>query len=1117
MALSIAVFANAYAADEGIRPANLSTQQEIKVTGTVTNMSGETMPGVNVTIEGTAIGVVTDMDGKYTITVPNEKSVLVFSFVGYTPEKVVVEKQTKIDMVLVEDIKALSEVVVTALGIKKEKKVLGYATTTIKGDDLVKSGTPINPLTSLYGKAAGLRISQTSGGPSAGMIINIRNSVSLSEVSSTRPLFVVDGIPIFDENTGSNRNDRDGRDRGTGINDINAEDIASIEILKGAKAAVLYGSSGANGVVLITTKTGSKSKGLGVDLSLSNTWDNIAYYPEYQNEFGTGSNVAVSKLDPANVDADGFKYETVDGKRVPVYSNTNQGSFGPKMDGRMMRWYDGVMRPYSPQPDNYKDLFRTGNYRSVNFAVSNSGELGNIRFSYTNKYYKSTVLGADQQNHNVSISGNLKTGSRINLGFSTNYYYTFNHNAPYRVQDAFVTYGIARDFKADLALANIADETGKYPYLRNAAIYNQVGSDIRSIHNEYLWNQTQNTFDEKRHHLIQSVNFDYKIAKWLTWTTLSGFDLTLKDNEVKKKVDRPIYDKSSTKDEFYGYYSRSNRNIMDLYLQSYLNFDKPINSDFHLSGMVGTVYKYNFDKDVSAITKNFQIENFFHLGNSTDVTKVNGNGSRGSDILYSVLGSAQLAFKNYLFAEISGRQDWSSILPPANNSYFYPGVSLSWITSETFELPEVIKYFKTRLSWADVGRPGPRYFGNQNFETGTYAGIPYLIAPSDLPPADYASVTNKLPKENLKPERKREIEAGFEIYFFNRNRLKLDLAFYRSNTYNQIMALDVPAASGVNRIKVNAGEIQNTGVEAQITGTPLLTKDFSWEVTLNISSNNAIVKKLAKGVTSQKLWGITGANARADIDKPYGEVYITPWLRDSVGNLIVSSTGLYQFDRENPKKVGKITPDVIGGLSSTLNYKGISLGFDIDYQFGGILISQTNMYMKGNGTGKESLKYRDEARGGLPYYVDNDGNYHQLASHSDQAPTDSKYNFIFHDGVVLPGVKADGSVNNVIMPAQNYYINTYWQSGMDITEDCVYKSDYINLRRVTLSYTLPSKLTQNLKIQRVIVTAFATNLMYIYKDVPNVTPESYAGTNEFTEYSNMPGIRSFGMELKMSF
>jgi iron complex outermembrane receptor protein len=1089
--------------------------QDFNITGVVRDSEGFPLPGVNVLIEGTTVGVISDANGKFSLNVPNENSVLVFSYVGFLSEKVAVGSQRNIEIKLIEDIQNLQEVVVTALGIKREKKALGYAISSIKGEELVKSSTPINPLMALYGKAAGVKISGTSGGPAAGMVINIRNSVSLTESTNTRPLFVVDGIPIFDENTGSNRNDREGRDRGTGINDVNAEDIASIEILKGAKAAVLYGYAGANGVVLITTKAGSKAKGLGIDFSISNTWDKVAFYPEYQNEFGTGSNLAYAGIDPNLTDKEGFRYDMVNGVKTPIYFTTNEGfSFGPKMDGRDILWYDGVMRPYSSQKDNYSELFRTGHLRTINFSIANNGEIGDLRFSYTNKDYQSPVFEAYQRNHNISITGNLKTGNRIKLGFATNYYNTFNHNAPFRIQDAFVTYGIARDLKVDLLKSNVFDETGRYSYFRNRTIANKVGGAVvGSLFNEYIWNQSQNVFDETRHHLIQSLNFDVKLAKGLNWTTLGGFDMTRFQNEVKMKVTRPLYE-----DPFQGYYSMGERNVMNLYMQSYLNFDQKISEKFQFNAMFGGVYKDNTDRRLSSITRDFQIENYFHLGNSTDVDKVESNGSRGRDVLYSVLGSAQISYNDMLFAEFSGRNDWSSILPPSNNRFFYPGVSLSWVMSQAFQLPEFVKYAKTRVSWADVGRPGPRYFGNQNFEQGSYGGVPYLIAPSELPPADYASVSNTLPVENLKPERKREVEAGLEFYLFSGNRLTFDMAYYQSHTYDQIMALTVPAASGVSKIKVNAGDIQNNGFEFQVKGIPVLTNNFSWDVTLNISHNTSEVKKLAKGVTTQPLWGVTGAKMVAEIGKPYGEIFITPWLRDSVsGKYIVNADGLYQFDREHPKKVGKLQPDWMGGLSSNVNYKGFALGFDIDYQFGGTLLSQTNMYLKGNGSGEESLKYRDEARGGMPYYVTADGKYHQLPSHDAAVPSDSKYSFIFHDGVVLPGIKADKTANDIIMPAQRYYVSTYWQGGMDITEDAVYKSDYVNLRRITLSYQIPSKFTQKLKIQRAQVAAFATNVMYLYKDVPNVTPESFAGTNEFTEYSNMPGIRSYGLELKFSF
>lgn len=1094
-----------------------SVLQKQTVTGKLTSSNGEPVIGASILEKGTTNGVTSNVDGNYKITVSSSESVLVFSFVGYLTEEKVVGNQSVIDLVMVEDVKALQEVVVTALGIKREKKALGYAVSSVSGEELIKSSDPINPLMSLYGKAPGVRISSTSGGPTAGMIINIRNSVSLFEGSNTRPLFVVDGIPIFDENTGSNRNDRDGRDRGTGINDINADDIESIDILKGAKAAVLYGYKGANGVVLITTKSGKKGKGLGVEASTSYTTDNIAFYPKYQNIYGSGGNVAYMGLDPALTDADGFNYRMISGVKTPVFWGSTGESFGPVMDGRNILWYDGVMRPYSPQPDNYKELFQTGHLRTSNLAISNGGEFGNFRFSYTNKDYEGVALSTSQTNHNLSFNGSLKAIRNITIDFSSNYYYTFNHNAPFRVQDAFVTYGIPRDLKTDLLKSNIYDPTGVYSFFRNKDYSNNAGGIIaNSIFGEYIWNQTQNNFDETRHHFVQSVKIDTKLTHWMNLVMLGGFDYTGKTDLVEKKVTRPIIE-SNPAEEFKGYYSADQRNIMNMYAQAYLNFDKKIGSDFRLNGLVGGVYSNNKERGVKAITKNFLVENWFVFGNSTDVIKASGEGYRAKDLLYSALASAQLAYRESLFLELQGRNDWSSILPPSNNSYFYPGASVAWVASQSLNLPAAIKFAKIRASWADVGRPGPRYFGNLNFDVSSYGNVPYMTSSSSLPPADFENANGKIPKENLKPERKREFETGLEMNFLENNRVGFDLSFYKSNVYNQIMELTVPAASGVSKIRVNAGDIQHTGMELQLKGTPLLARNFSWNNTLNLSYDKTKINKLARGVTIQPLWGITGAKAQAVVGGEYGEIFINKWTRDANGNLVVNADGLYTTDRTKDTKVGVYLPKILGGFNTNFNYQGLTLDLDFDFQFGGTMISQTNMYLKGNGTGENSLQYRDEAHGGLPYYVDNNKVYHLLASHTAAVPSDSRYPFIFHDGVVLPGVKADGKTNDIVIPAQRYYEGTYWQSGMDITEDMIFKSDYVALRRITFSYQIPRKLTSKLSVQNARIAVFALNVAYLYKPVPNVTPESFSGTNEFTEYSNLPGVRSFGVELRLSF
>lgn len=1082
------------------------------VSGTVVaEADGLGLPGVSVSEKGTGNGVLSDAEGKFSLKVSSGQSTLVFSFIGMSSAQEPVNNRAVINVKLKSADIGLDEVVVTALGIKRDRKALGYSMSSLKADDLVKAGTPINPLTSLYGKAAGVRVSSTSGGPSAGMVINIRNSVTLNEGSNTRPLIVVDGIPIFDENTSITASDRAGRDRGTGINDINANDIESMDILKGAKAAVLYGSAGANGVILITTKSGSKNKGFGIESSVSYTWEDVAFLPEMQNEFGTGSNVAFSNRDPQMVDENGFLYTMVNGTKTKTYFNGSNSSFGPKMDGSNILWWNGQMLPYTPQPDNYKALFQQGHLRTANVVLSNAGELGSFRASYTAKGYDGVQLRSSQENHNFSFNGNIKISERVKLSTVSNYYYTFNRNAPYHMQDGFVTYGIRRDMKPELWLNNITDQNG-YWYFSDNALAQKVGALGSGIGMEYLWNQTQNDNDETKHHFIQSVDLNVELTDWLSFKILTGFDMTRRMLEVKKKVTKPL-----SENPFQGYYSVGERNILNFYTQAHLNVDTKIGNNFNFSGLVGGVYRNNSDRQLQSITEDFLVENWFSLGNSSRSIKSQGSGWRGSDVLYSVLGSTQLSFKDYLFLELQARNDWSSILPPKNNNYFYPGASISWIASQALKMPEVIKFAKTRFSVADVGRPGPRYFGNMSYGINSYGGIPYASTSGEIPPVDFANANGKLPEENLKPERKREYEIGLEMSFFKDNRLGFDFSAYKSNSYNEIIALQVPASSGTSKVRTNAGDIQHIGLELQLRAKPVLSKNFQWETVVNLASDKTKINKLANNIEIIPLWGVTGAKIEARVDGEYGEIYVNPYRTNATGERIVGSNGLYETNKDSLKLVGKVVPDYTGGLVNNFTYKRFTLGVDIDFQYGGTLISQTNMYLKGNGTGKESLQYRDEARGGFPYYVNKDGQSIQVASHTAAVPADAKYNFIFHDGVILPGVKADGSKNDKLISAEEYYSRTFWNGDMAVSEDAVYKSDYVALRRITLSYNVPDQFTRKMGVYNVQVSGFGSNLAYIYKALPNVSPESTMGTNNFTEKAAASSVRMFGVELKLAF
>ncbi len=1080
------------------------SQQSGKVTGTVEDAFGP-VAGASVVVKGTANGTMTDMNGKFSLDGVKSGSIITISFIGYATQEIKYTGQSSLQVKLEEDAQTIDEVVVTALGVKREKKALGYSVSSVKGEELLEAGTPMNAVQSLYGKTSGLQLQTTSAGPSGGMNIKVRNAISLTENSSTRPLIVVDGIPIHDENTSMNSGSGD---HGTGLNDINAEDIASIEILKGAKAAVLYGSEGANGVMLITTKSGGK-KGLGIDFGVNHSWYNAAFLPELQNEYGSGSSAGTAAL--SVIDKDGF-YTTTDanGNTVESLWRGASGSFGPKLDGRQLLWWDGSYRSYSAQKDNEKDLYRTGGLTNVNFALSNGGELGSFRLSYNYRDYDAISYGSDNASHSFTFAADLKANDWIKVKMNTSYTNTKDHNAITQIQDM-RTYGIPREQDVNLIKdIYLTDEGYNYFSMNNSVTQ---WAPYTSYLSGYFWQQLRNSRDYTRNHLIQSLNIDVDFNDKFSWTTLGGLDWTIADTESKSYVRKPLSYENKQ-----GGYSVSNSRNTIMYGQTSFNYNQTFNDVWDVSAMVGGAVKYTKDESMNQyISETFAIENWFSMQNTREDFGPRSSRSRGDDLLLSVFASAQLAYANQVYFEVQARNDWSSILPPENNHYFYPGASLSWIFTEAFKIPS-LNYGKVRASWADVGRPGPRYYGNVSFSLSSYGGQPTMSVPSYLPPADYASANGSFPEPNLKPERKREYELGLEGAFLPGNRIGLDFSFFHNNTYDQITKLTVPSSSGLSEVRMNAGDIAQNGIELSINTKPIVTKDWKWDLGFNLARYTTKVKELGKGIELLEMWGGTGASIRSVPDGEYGEVYIYPYQRDENGNRIVNQgTGVWDFDKTQRVKVGKITPDVIGGLTTSVAYKDFSISAVFDFQFGATMISQTNMYLLGNGSGKESLKYRDEAHGGLPYYVNTAGKRILLDSHSAAVPADSYYPFILHDGVITPGVTSDGKPNEMLISAEQYYTKLFWQGGMDMSEDQIYKSDYISLRSLSFNYNLPKKFLSKFHVQNARVSAFANNLCYIYKAIPNVTPESGLGTNSYTEVSTVPGVRSFGLGLNVSF
>ncbi len=1065
--------------------ATATAQSRKTVTGTVTDNKGEALAGVSVLEKGTGNGVTTNGDGKYSINV-TDGSTLRFSFIGFVAKEVPVGSQTFINASLEADSKTLDDVVITGLGIKREKKTLGYAQTTIKSEQLETTGSAMNAMTALYGKVPGMSLTTTALGPSGGINLKIRNSIALTDQSNTRPLFVIDGIPMLDWESDINRG------TGNGLNDIDMDNVESFEVLKGSKAAVLYGGRGANGVILITTKSGAKRPGLGIDANFQYASDNVWVQQEFQNQYGSGLHALYAAA--GVVDKDGFYTKGGVQAFYPTPYN-----FGPKLDGRNIRWYDDVQRPYIAQPDNIEQLYRNGVTAKTNVAIQGGGSYGSYRLSYNRRDYKGIFQGFDATDNNFQFNGNVQITDRVNLKLVSTFSNAFNHNSPTPNQNAFVTYGMPRNLDMELLKTQVIDPETGYGYWRMNNRINTIspGSIVRADMAEgYFFNQWQNMYDNTRQHFTNSATLNIKFSDKVSLETVGGFDLITNKNEVGERLVQPLNIAAG------GNYSLSNRRDMAYHGQSILRYDTKF-KNYSISALAGAVIQRNENESMfRRINGGFITRDWFSLNNSRNNQLFDGSG-RGFDNLYGVLGSVQVGYKEWLFVDVQGRNDWSSILPPGNNSFFYPGVSAIFVFSDALKMPSWLDFGKLRASWADTGRPGPRYFANTTYGIGSYGSTITYSPPSDKPAVD------------LKPERKREYEFGLEAKMLE-NRLGFEFSFYTGSIYNQILGLSVAPSSGVNNIRVNAGEVSHQGIDLLLTGTPLKTKDFAWNMTLNAARNQPKVKKLAEGINTQILSGVQGSQVVARVGRPFGELEIYPYAKDANGNRLVNGTGNYYQDKSKRIVAGKVIPDMVGGLLNQFNYKNFTLNFNLDYSFGSTIASITNLYMIGNGSSKKTLEGRDEASGGLPYYVNNAGRTVRLPNHNSPTPADSRYPFIFHDGNILPGVKADGTANDIIITATDRYAY-YWQSFLDLHEEYVYKNDYIKLRDINLMYTIPQSVSRKFGIDKLKVSIFANNIAYLYKTMPNVDAESVNTTNSYYENNAWPTARTFGASLRASF
>ena len=1087
--------------------------QETKtIQGMVRDVTGEPLIGASVIEKGTNNGVITDVDGNFTLTVPADAT-LSIAYMGYATREIHLAKRKKqgdLRVTLREDSQQLKEVVVTAMGIKKDTKRLGYAVSTIESDEIVKAGAT-NFASAMYGKAPGIRITQTQGGSAGAVSINVRGLTSIT--GNNQPLIILDGVPIRNGGTGKSTDfaefGNDGQIRSNGLVDINPEDIESVSVLKGASATALYGSEAANGAVVITSKR-AKSGKLTVDFTAQVTANLPAYLPKVQTVYGPGRyNTEYSDYEKQT---GGFYQRTMNGESYRSLYNTTM-SFGPKYDGSDVLYWDGKMRPYLPATDNpWKELFRTGWNQTYNLAISQGTETSSNRFSYTFMGETPNSLTGSFTKHNFKLTGSYKPARTLNIEYSLNY---IVQDVKDRPQTSLNLYG---------SFSNMFSSFMDIPYLKQSYVTSlgyrntYAGGDATLTPDEawaydpgylngvsnMLWNMYHHHSKETENRLIGMIRPTWQITNWLSLRAQLSTDITDTKQTLEYETERPnsLYDPS-------GSFQNINRRYDIVYGDVMLNFNYNIRR-FDIAATLGWTGRYENMNNMRVSTNGGLVtENWFDLNASryTDSSTL-----QRMELLKTVyLGTLSLGWDNYLFLELTGRQERSSTLK--DQSFFYPSANLSFLFSNAFRMPAWWNHGKLRLSYGVVGNAPETYAANIIYEQGSDNGFTWNYVPSSWGNA------------NIRPEKKYEYEIGFESKFLN-NRLGFDVSYYNNRVKDQILSTPQPSTSGVKYVLMNVGEVANEGWDISVSATPVLTKNFRWDLTANYGIYRNKVVKLADGVPYLEISNIGGGGAKIQAVEghPMGDIYVQVPQMNENGEYLVSDKGLYMNQTEL-QRVGNINPDGVGGLFSSFSYKNIFLDFSIDFRIGGDVINEMYQYSTASGLTPESLQFRDTEHGGLSYYYPGNNNASGVPVQVDPSlGAGPNGETVYHDGVILPGVVAStGEKNTRIIPAGYYYNQTYnWgtQPEQLTYRHSVFDNSYVKLRELTIGYQFPEKLISKLGMTRLSVSVFGRNLFYFYKALKNYDAESSVGTSWASQAvvgGSTTATRNFGVSLRASF
>ncbi|ARS36385.1 SusC/RagA family TonB-linked outer membrane protein [Pontibacter actiniarum] len=1020
------------------------------VTGTVTDeATGQPLPGVAVLVKGSTIGVTTGAEGVYSINVPEGSNTLVFRFLGYANVERQIGNAATINVAMGIDAEQLQEVVVTALGRKEEERTLGYATQQIN-EQSITQGRERSVVNSLQGKVAGVNIQSQGGGPGSSSRVVIRGAKSISQ--SNQALFVIDGIPVDNSSSGTGDNLNAGVDVGNRANDINPDDIESINILKGPAAAALYGARAANGVIMITTKSGrGATKGAEVTFITSYTVEDILRYPELQNRYGQGFFGAPDLLE-----------------------NT---SWGPIFTGELLPWGQVVngqqrVKPYVALEDNVEEFFNYGYNWTNTVSLSGAGENATYYASYSNTQQEGVVPTTEYDRHSLAVKGTAKLANKITSNVSLTYTKSGGDFALTGQGNSVFNQIIQTP--RDIPILELEDLDS--PFNDDAGFYSPYTI------NPY-WSLRNQTYENDVDRLFGNIQIGYEIIEDLNVTYRIGTDFYT-DRRKQFSAIRDVEGQNASNNDN-GLYAERQIYYREVNSDLIVTYSRDLSEELSLELLVGQNVNQRINDDLTATADALANNEFRSLSNiiGTPLTV----GFRDMRRLIGVYGSAKIGYRNFVWLEVTGRNDWSSTLPLDDNSFFYPSVNLAFDAAEAFGLAEntPFNFAKIRANYANVGNDALPYSTRSVFVSGNisdgFAGTDLNFPFAGLPGFE---VSNVIGNANLEPENTSSWEVGVDLRMFN-ERFRVDAAYYNSESTDQIINVPLSYATGYGSAFLNAATIRNEGVELLVGGVPIETNDFSWDISVNFTKNENNVEDVS-GDNEISLGGLSSAALVISEGRPYGTFLAEDYLRDPQGRIVVNaSTGRPRLATEQTYQ-GTIQPDWTGGLVNTFKYKGLRLAVVFDTRQGGKIYSRTRGTQRFAGTAPETL-------------------------FNDRQP------FIIPNSVVQVG-NTDEYVENTT-PLTNANLYDYWGNLPEGTN--IIDASFTKLREVSLSYRLPESVVNKTFFGNIEVGVTGRNLVLWTPDENTyIDPEVNSlgnGNLQGYEFSSYPSTRSWGANIRVTF